>query len=59
MFRAAGPNAERSLGDAMVTAAAKFGPKHQAEVKAALAEDVPSNQRRDFLKKAMLGVRDA
>mmetsp|Transcript_2612 Transcript_2612/g.4124 ORF Transcript_2612/g.4124 Transcript_2612/m.4124 type:complete len:710 (+) Transcript_2612:83-2212(+) len=56
MFRAAGPNAERSLGDAMVTAAAKFGPKHQAEVKAALAEDVPSNQRRDFLKKAMLGA---
>ena len=57
MFRAAGPNAERTLGDAMVAAAAKFGPKHQAEVKAALSEDAPSAERRSFLKKALLGVR--
>ena len=59
MFRSAGPNAERTLGDAMVAAAAKFGPKHQAEVKAALSEDVPSSDRRGFLKNALLGVRGA
>ena len=49
----------RTLGDAMVAAAAKFGPKHQAEVKAALDVDnvAPSAERRDFLKKALLGVR--
>lgn len=58
MSRSAGPNAERTLGDAMVAAAAKFGPKHQAEVKAALSEDVPSADRRSFLKKALLGVRE-
>lgn len=58
MFRSAGPNAERTLGDAMVAAAAKFGPKHQAEVKAALSEEVPSADRRSFLKKALLGVRE-
>lgn len=57
MFRSAGPNAEQKLGDAMVAAAAKFGPKHQAEVRAALAEDAPDADRRSFLKKALLGVR--
>lgn len=57
MFRTAGPNAEQKLGDAMVAAAAKFGAKHQMEVKAALSEDVSSGDRRAFLKKALLGVR--
>ena len=58
MFRTAGPNAEQKLGDAMVAAAAKFGAKHQMEVKAALSEDVSSGDRRAFLKKALLGVRN-
>ena len=57
MFRSAGPDAERKLGDAMVAAAGKFGRKHQMEVKAALSEDAPSSERRAFLKKALLGVR--
>ena len=56
MFRSAGPNAEKKLGDAMVAAAGKFGAKHQMEVRAALSEDVPSGVRREFLKKALLGV---
>ena len=53
MFKSADTKA---LGDAMVAAAAKFGPKHQAEVKAALSEDVPSSERRNFIKKAIAGV---
>ena len=57
MFRSAGPNAEKKLGDAMVAAAGKFGAKHQMEVRAALSEDAPSGVRREFLKKALLGVR--
>ena len=56
MFRSAGPDAERKLGDAMVAAAGKFGARHQMEVKAALSEDAPSTERRAFLKKALLGV---
>lgn len=57
MFRTAGPDAERKLGDAMVAAAGKFGAKHQMEVRAALSEDAPAPERRAFLKKALLGVR--
>jgi|TARA_B110000977_G_scaffold198258_1_gene282728 hypothetical protein len=59
MFRSAGPDAERKLGDAMVAAAGKFGARHQMEVKAALSEDAPVTERRAFLKKALLGVRTA
>jgi hypothetical protein len=57
MFRTAGPDVERKLGDAMVAAAGKFGAKHQMEVRAALNEDAPAPERRAFLKKALLGVR--
>ena len=57
MFRTAGPDAERKLGDAMVAAAGKFGAKHQMEVRVALSEDAPAPERRAFLKKALLGVR--
>ena len=56
MFRTAGPDAERKLGDAMVAAAGKFGAKHQMRSGRPSAR-TPRPRRRAFLKKALLGVR--
>ena len=56
VYRYAGPAAERKLGAAMVAAASKFGSQHQAEVRAALSEDISSPARRDVLRIALLGV---
>ena len=40
----------------MVAAAAKFGRKHQMEVKAALEEEAPNAERRSMLKNAIFAV---
>ena len=56
IYRHAGPSAERKLGNAMVAAASKFGRQHEADVKAALSQDMSSAARRDLLKIALLGV---
>merc|ERR1712216_795616 len=40
----------------MVAAASKFGSQHQAEVRAALSEDISSPARRDVLRIALLGA---
>merc|ERR1711966_357482 len=56
VYRYAGPAAERKLGAAMVAAASKFGSQHQAEVRAALSEDISSPARRDVLRIALLGA---
>merc|ERR1712205_154872 len=56
VYRYAGPAAERKLGAAMVAAASKFGSQHQAEVRAALSEDISSPARRDALRIALLGA---
>ena len=58
VVRSAAP-APDALGAAMVEAAAKLGPAHQAQVAAAVADvaQAPSAERRDFLKKALIGVR--
>merc|ERR1712127_225400 len=56
VYRYAGPAAERKLGAAMLAAASKFGSQHQAEVRAALSEDISSPARRDVLRIALLGA---
>lgn len=55
-FRYAGPSPEDKLGGAMVAAAAQLGRCHQAEVMAALSEDMPTHERRNVLRLALLGV---
>ncbi len=56
MFGSADPKVERMLRGAMVAAAARFGSKHQAEIRSVLSDDAAFTGRRDALKKALLGV---
>jgi len=56
MFGSADPKVERMLRGAMVAAAARFGSKHQAEIRSVLSDDAAFTGRRDALKKALLGA---